>query len=69
MDDDQDVHGLLRAALAAPDPEDRKCVRNGPTGLRLVEEGPYDVVLTSLELPGLDGDDAGCSSSPIPAWW
>ena len=54
VDDDRDVHGLLRYALAAPDRKIESAY-DGPTGLRLVEESPYDVVLTSLELPGLDG--------------
>jgi DNA-binding response OmpR family regulator len=54
VDDDRDVHGLLRAALAAPDRKIESAY-DGHGALRLVANTPYDVVLTSLELPGLDG--------------
>src|SRR6185312_15566108 len=54
LDDDPDVHGLLRAALAAPGRKIESAY-DGHAGLRLVENSPYDVVLTSLELPGLGG--------------
>src|SRR6185437_4304008 len=54
VDDDPDVHGLLRAAL---DASDRKIesAYDGRAGLRLVENSAYDLVLTGLELPGMDG--------------
>jgi len=54
VDDDRDVHGSLRAALAAPD-RNIESAYDGLTGLRLVEDGPFDLVLTGLGLPGMDG--------------
>lgn len=54
VDDDPDVHGLLRAALEAPDRRIESAY-DGPAGLRLVDKTPYDLILTDLELPGLDG--------------
>jgi len=54
VDDDPDVHGLLRAALEDPDRRIESAY-DGPAGLRLVEKTPYDLILTDLELPGLDG--------------
>lgn len=54
VDDDRDVHGLLRAALDAPERK-IESTYDGRAALTLVEKTPYDVVLTSLELPGVDG--------------
>src|SRR6185369_315179 len=54
VDGDPDVHGLLRAALAAPD-RTIESAYDGLSGLRLVENGPFDLVLTGLRLPGMDG--------------
>jgi DNA-binding response OmpR family regulator len=54
VDDDPDVHGLLRAALDAPDRKIESAY-DGHGALRLVANTPYELVLTSLELPGLDG--------------
>jgi len=54
VDDDRDVHRLLRAALDAPDRKIESAYE-GVAGLGLVKRNPYDVVLTSLELPDLDG--------------
>lgn len=54
VDDDPDVHGLLRAALDAPDRRIDSAY-DGRTGLRLIENAPYDLVLTDLNMPGLDG--------------
>jgi len=54
VDDDPDVHGLLRAALEAPN-RLIESAYDGRAGLRLVENAPYDLVLTDLNMPGLDG--------------
>lgn len=54
VDDDPDVHGLLRAALDAPN-RLIESAYDGHAGLRLVENAPYDLVLTDLNMPGLDG--------------
>jgi DNA-binding response OmpR family regulator len=54
VDDDPDVHGLLHAALDAPDRRIESAY-DGRSGLRLVEKTPYDLVLTDLNMPELDG--------------
>jgi DNA-binding response OmpR family regulator len=54
VDDDPDVHGLLRAVLGAPNRRIESAY-DGHAGLRLVESAPYDLVLTDLNMPGLDG--------------
>jgi len=54
VDDDPDVHGLLHAALDAPDRRIESAY-DGRDGLRLAENAPYDLVLTDLNMPGLDG--------------
>jgi DNA-binding response OmpR family regulator len=54
VDDDPDVHGLLRAALEAPN-RLIESAYDGRAGLRLVKNAPYDLVLTDLNMPGLDG--------------
>src|SRR6185369_13194162 len=54
VDDDRDVHGLLRAALDAPD-RSIESAYDGLSGLRMVENAPFDLVLTGLGLPGIDG--------------
>jgi len=54
VDDDPDVHGLLRAALDAPDRRVESAY-DGDAGLRLVEKTPFDLVLTDLKMPGMDG--------------
>ncbi|MBZ5634530.1 MAG: response regulator [Acidobacteriia bacterium] len=54
VDDDPDVHGLLRATLDAPD-RHIESAYDGSAGLQLVESTPYDLVLTDLNMPGLDG--------------
>jgi anti-sigma regulatory factor (Ser/Thr protein kinase) len=45
VDDDADVHGLLRAALETPDRRIDSAY-DGPTGLRFAKDAPYDLVLT-----------------------
>jgi DNA-binding response OmpR family regulator len=54
VDDDADVHGLLRAALDSPDRRIDSAY-DGPTGLRFARNAPYDLVLTDLNMPGMDG--------------
>src|SRR5579872_1587009 len=54
VDDDPDVHRMLRAALDAPD-RSIESAYDGVSGLRLVENAPFDLVLTGLGLPGMDG--------------
>ena len=54
VDDDRDVHQLLAAALTAPD---RKIdsAYDGQEGLERFEAAAYDLVLTDVNMPRLDG--------------
>jgi DNA-binding response OmpR family regulator len=54
VDDDPDVHRLLKAALDSPD-RHMESAMDGLEGLRLAESSPYDLVITDVNMPGLDG--------------
>lgn len=54
VDDDADVHRLLAAALEAPERE-IESVYDGIEGLKRVESGSFDLVLTDVNMPGMDG--------------
>lgn len=54
VDDDPDVHALLRAALETPERR-IDSVYDGQAGLKSIESVNYDLVLTDLNMPGLDG--------------
>jgi CheY-like chemotaxis protein/anti-sigma regulatory factor (Ser/Thr protein kinase) len=54
VDDDPDVHRLLRAALAAPD-RLIESAYDGLSGLQHVKAAPHDLVMTDVNMPGLDG--------------
>jgi DNA-binding response OmpR family regulator len=54
VDDDIDVHRILRVALEAPG-RWIDSAYDGLAGLRSVEAQPYDLVMTDLNMPGLDG--------------
>jgi CheY-like chemotaxis protein len=54
VDDDPDVHQLLIAALAAPDREIESAF-DGISGFHRVEGAPYDLVITDVNMPELDG--------------
>jgi DNA-binding response OmpR family regulator len=54
VDDDPDVHQLLMAALSAPDREIDSAY-DGMAGLSQVEAIPYDLVMTDVNMPELDG--------------
>ena len=54
VDDDRDVHQLLMAALQAPD-RAISSAYDGLEGLRCIEATSYDLVLTDVNMPGLDG--------------
>ena len=54
VDDDRDVHKLLVAAIKSSD----RAIDNaydGLEGLQFVETAPYDLVLTDVNMPKLDG--------------
>src|SRR5947209_20419547 len=54
VDDDPDIHLLLAAALRDPNYliEDRY---DGLQALSLLETQPFDLVITDVRMPGLDG--------------
>jgi CheY-like chemotaxis protein/anti-sigma regulatory factor (Ser/Thr protein kinase) len=54
VDDDPDVHQLLAAALQAPD-RHIDSAADGLEGLARVQAAPYDLVITDVTMPGLDG--------------
>jgi DNA-binding response OmpR family regulator len=54
VDDDRDVHQLLMVALAAPD-RLIDAAYDGLEGLQLAEKSSYDLVLTDVNMPKLDG--------------
>lgn len=54
VDDDPDVHGLLVAALAAPDREIESAF-DGAQALLRIAAVPFDLVLTDVNMPELNG--------------
>ena len=54
VDDDPEVHTLLIAALEAPGRRIESAY-DGLAGLRCIEAAPYDLVLTDVNMPGIDG--------------
>jgi CheY-like chemotaxis protein/anti-sigma regulatory factor (Ser/Thr protein kinase) len=54
VDDDRDVHQLLTAALASAD-RIIDSAFDGVEGLDRIESVPYDLVLTDVNMPRLDG--------------
>lgn len=54
VDDDPDVHRLLTAAIEGPGRE-IESVYDGLAGLRAIEASAYDLVMTDVNMPGLDG--------------
>src|SRR5439155_12055602 len=54
VDDDPDVHRLLIVALEAPDRQIDSAY-DGLEGLARIEATPYDLVLTDVNMPGMDG--------------
>jgi len=54
VDDDPDIHGLLAATLAAPDREIESAF-DGMEALRRIEARSFDLIMTDVNMPGLDG--------------
>ena len=54
VDDDPDVHQLLSAVLESPERQVESAYE-GLAGLRCVLAAPYDLVITDVNMPGLDG--------------
>ena len=56
VDDDSRVLFVLQAALMRTDlPCDIETARNGREAYRLVEALPFDLLITDIRLPGIDG--------------
>jgi CheY-like chemotaxis protein len=54
VDDDPGVHQLLTSALHAPGREIESAY-DGLSGLHRIEAAPFDLVMTDVNMPGLDG--------------
>jgi CheY-like chemotaxis protein/anti-sigma regulatory factor (Ser/Thr protein kinase) len=54
VDDDPDVHQLLRTALQAGDRR-IKSAYDGLEGLQCAEAATYDLIMTDVNMPGMDG--------------
>jgi len=54
VDDDPDIHRLLRVALQTGDRQIESAY-DGLEGLRSIEAVAYDLVITDVNMPGLDG--------------
>src|SRR5580700_5138026 len=54
VDNDPGVHQSLAAALGSPSRRIENAY-DGLAGLQAVEAAPYDLVITDLNMPGLDG--------------
>ncbi|MBV8553475.1 MAG: response regulator [Acidobacteriaceae bacterium] len=54
VDDDPDIHNLLAAALP-PEKYMIKDAYDGLEALSILEKEPYDLVITDVRMPGLDG--------------
>lgn len=56
VDDDSQVLFVLQAALRRMDlPCDVETAQNGREAFRLVEAFPFDLLITDIRLPGIDG--------------
>ena len=56
IDDDEEIHALVGHMLAGAGHKVEKAL-DGAEGLRLFGEHPPDLVLTDINMPGLDGHD------------
>jgi len=54
VDDDPDVHDLLRVALQESG-RTFESAKNGLEGLKRIAEEPWDLVITDVLMPGMDG--------------
>jgi CheY-like chemotaxis protein/anti-sigma regulatory factor (Ser/Thr protein kinase) len=54
VDDDPSIHELIRAMLAGEGWE-VEAVESGEEALACLARGPYDLVLTDIRMPGMDG--------------
>ncbi len=53
--DDEDIVRTSCSRTLAPAGFEVRLARNGVEGLKILEEGPFDLVLTDLKMPDMDG--------------
>jgi len=53
--DDEDIVRLSCSRSLVPQGYELKMAKNGPEGLKMLEEETFDLVLTDLKMPNMDG--------------
>ncbi|MBI5633095.1 MAG: sigma-54-dependent Fis family transcriptional regulator [Nitrospirae bacterium] len=53
--DDEDIVRISCSRSLVPEGYELKMAKNGPEGLKMLEEEPFDLVLTDLKMPNMDG--------------
>jgi DNA-binding NtrC family response regulator len=53
--DDEDIVRLSCSRSLVPEGYELKMAKNGPEGLKMLEEETFDLVLTDLKMPNMDG--------------
>ena len=53
--DDEDIVRLSCSRTLVPEGYELKMAKNGEEGLRMIEEDSFDLVLTDLKMPNMDG--------------
>jgi len=53
--DDEDIVRLSCSRTLVPEGYELAMAKNGQEGLKILEEGSYDLVLTDLKMPNMDG--------------
>ena len=53
--DDEDIVRLSCSRTLVPEGYELKMAKNGPEGLKMLEEDTFDLVLTDLKMPNMDG--------------
>ena len=55
VDDDQGARDVIASALRVGSKYDVETAADGPTALAMIQAGHFDLVLTDLKMPGMDG--------------
>jgi len=53
--DDEDIVRISCSRSLVPEGYELKMAKNGPEGLKMLEEETFDLVLTDLKMPNMDG--------------
>lgn len=53
--DDEDIVRMSCSRALSPEGYDLKLARNGEEGLRMLSEESFDIVMTDLKMPDMDG--------------